>query len=189
MICKDRMAPGDRVLVTKGLAVEGTAIIAAEFRDLLLEKGMTAKEIDACRRFEAMISILPEARIAWQVGGVSALHDVTEGGFATALAELSQAGGKGLRVSKDHLPVLPETIQMGRLLGIDPLGLIGSGSLLICCRPDRVARLCSEMKKAGIAVADIGEVTADRPGVDAVEKGSPAEWPSFEVDEITKLFA
>ena len=188
LIRKDRMAPGDRVLVTKGLAVEGTAIIAAEFREVLLEKGMAAAEIDACRRFEAMISILPEARIAWQVGGISALHDVTEGGIATALAELSEAGGKGLRIHKGNLPVFPETVQMGRLLGIDPLGLIGSGSLLICCRPDRAERLVAELEKNGITVADIGAVTADGPGIDAVEQGSPAKWPVFEGDEITKLF-
>jgi len=189
LIRKDRMAPGDRVLVTKGLAVEGTAIIAAEFSELLIEKGMAVGSIDACRRFESMISILPEARIAWRVGGVSALHDVTEGGIATALAELSQAGGRGLRIHKNELPVFPETIQMGRLLGIDPLGLIGSGSLLICCRPERVKRLAAELAKAGIVVADVGEVTAHGPGIEAVENGLPVVWPSFEVDEITKLFA
>jgi len=189
LIRKDRMAPGDRVLVTKGLAVEGTAIIAAEFGELLVEKGMPVEKIDACRRFESMISILPEARIAWQVGGVSALHDVTEGGLATALAELSQAGGKGLRIRKEELPVFSETVQMGRLLGIDPLGLIGSGSLLICCRPDRTARLVSALTEADIAVADIGEVTADGPGINAVQNGTPVPWPVFEVDEITKLFA
>ena len=188
LIRKDRMAPGDRVLVTKGLAVEGTAIIAAEFGELLMEKGMAAETIDACRRFESMISILPEARITWQVGGVSALHDVTEGGLATALAELSQAGGRSLRIRKDALPVFPETIEMGRLLGIDPLGLIGSGSLLICCRPDRAVRLVAALNEAGVAVADIGEVTAGDPGIDAVENGSSVMWPVFEVDEITKLF-
>ena len=85
--------PGDRVLLTKGIAVEGTAIIATEFRQLLIDKGMRAEEIDACQAFASMISVLPEARVAWRIGGVSALHDVTEGGIATALAELSQAGG------------------------------------------------------------------------------------------------
>jgi len=188
LIRKSRMASGDRVLVTKGVAVEGTAIIATEFGELLLEKGMAPAEIEACRRFASMISILPEARIAWQAGGVSALHDVTEGGIATALAELSQAGGRGLRIRKDNLPVFSETARMGRLLGIDPLGLIGSGSLLICCRPERVNRLVAALEEAGIAVADIGAVTADGPGIDAVEMGSPVAWPVFDVDEITKLF-
>jgi len=189
LIRKGRMAPGDRVLVTKGVAVEGTAIIAAEFKNLLLEKGMTAAEIEACSRFQSMISILPEARIAWKVGGVSALHDVTEGGVATALAELSQAGGKGLRIRRDALPVYPQTRRMGEILGIDPLGLIGSGSLLICCRPETAQRLVADLGKNGIAVTDIGRVTQDEPGIDAVENGAPVPWPQFDVDEITRLFA
>ncbi|MDX2455857.1 AIR synthase-related protein, partial [Desulfosarcina sp.] len=188
LIQKRRMAPGDRVLVTKGVAVEGTAIIAAEFRDRLLEKGMTAAEIDACSRFQSMISILPEARIAWRVGGVSALHDVTEGGIATALTELSQAGGRGMRIRRDMLPVYPQTRRMGEVLGIDPLGLIGSGSLLVCCRPDRVDRLLSELKQAAIMATDIGVVTEAGPGIDAVEKEAPVGWPHFDVDEITRLF-
>ena len=189
LIHKQQMAPGDRVLVTKGVAVEGTAIIAAEFRELLLEKGMTEAEINACIRFQAMISILPEARIAWANGGVSALHDVTEGGIATALAELSQAGARGIHVRRDRLPVYPQTRRMGEMLGIDPLGLIGSGSLLICCRPDDAPRLLSELEKNDIAVADIGAVTPDPPGIRAEANGAPVPWPRFDVDEITRLFA
>jgi hydrogenase maturation factor len=188
LIRKRRMAPGDRVLVTKGVAVEGTAIIAAEFRDLLLEKGMSAADIDACNRFQTLISILPEARVAWTVGGVSALHDVTEGGIATALAELSQAGGRGLRIRRDALPVYPQTRRMGDLLGIDPLGLIGSGSLLICCRPDRADRLMRAMAQSGIMITDIGVVTAAGSGIHALENDRTVPWPHFDVDEITRLF-
>ncbi|MBC2710324.1 MAG: HAD hydrolase-like protein [Desulfosarcina sp.] len=188
LIQKKRMAPGDRVLVTKGAAVEGTAIITAEFKDLLLEKGMAGAEVDACSQFQTMISILPEARISWKAGGVSALHDVTEGGIATALAELSEAGGRGIRVRKDAIPVYPQTRQMGDILGIDPLGLIGSGSLLICCRPEYAHRLVSDLEKNDIAVADIGVVTQAEPGIDAVENGLPVPWPRFDVDEITRLF-
>jgi hydrogenase expression/formation protein HypE len=188
LIRKRQIAPGDRVLMTKGIAVEGTAIIATEFRRLLLEKGMRAAEVDACSRFRSMISILPEARIAWQVGGVSALHDVTEGGIATALAELSQAGGRGIRVRRDTLPVYAQTRRMADMLGIDPLGLIGSGSLLICCRAESATNLVSALMENGIAAADIGEVTADKPGIEAHEDGAPVPWPRFEVDEITRLF-
>lgn len=189
LIRKRRMASGDRVLVTKGVAVEGTAIIAAEFRALLLNKGMHAVEIDACRRFQGMISILPEARIAWKVNGVSALHDVTEGGIATALTELSQAGGRGIRIQRDALPVYRHTRRMADILGIDPLGLIGSGSLLICCRPQYAQRLIDDLLNNDIAVADIGVVTSDQPGIQAFENGLPAPWPRFDGDEITRLFA
>lgn len=188
LIRKSRMAQGDRVLITKGIAVEATAIIAVEFRELLLEKGMGRDQIDACKDFHSMISILPEARIARENGGVTALHDVTEGGLATALAELSQAGGCGIRVRKEAVPIYSQTRQMGDILGIDPLGLIGSGSLLICCRPESARRLVSALEKNDIPVADIGVVTSDNPGIDAVENGRPVPWPRFEVDEITRLF-
>ena len=188
LIQKKRMAPGDRVLVTKGVAVEGTAIIATEFKDLLLEKGMDEQEIDACRAFQSMIGILPEARIAWAVGGVSALHDVTEGGIATALMELSLAGGQGIRIQRDRVPVYPQTRRMASILGIDPLGLIGSGSLLICCRPHYARQLMADLEKADIAVTDIGEVTTADEGIDALENGRPVPWPRFDVDEITRLF-
>jgi len=167
LIQKRAIMPGDHVLVTKGVAVEGTAIVAVEFRDLLLEKGMTETEIDVCCAFKNMVSILPEARIAWRNSEVTALHDVTEGGIATALAELSQAGGRGMRIRLDHIPVYPQTRRMGDILGIDPLGLIGSGSLLICCRPDGTQRLVDALEKDGIAVVDIGLVTDQAPGIAA----------------------
>ena len=188
LIEKRRMAPGDRVIVTKGVAVEGTAIIAAEFRELLLEKGMSVAEIDACRAFQEMISILPEARVAWRIEGVSALHDVTEGGIATALLELSQAGGRGLRIRRDAIPVYPQTRRMGAILGIDPLGLIASGSLLICCQPQASGQLIADLAEHGIAAADIGVVTEQPPGIAAVEDDRPAPWPHFDGDEMTRLF-
>jgi len=188
LIQKKRMAPGDRVLVTKGVAVEGTAIIASEFRGLLLDKGMDAAEIDACRAFQSLISILPEARVAWATGGVSALHDVTEGGIATALMELSLAGGRGLRIQCNRVPVYPQTRRMADILGIDPLGLIGSGSLLICCHAHHARQLVVDLEKAGIAVADIGEVTTAEAGIEALDKGRSVSWPTFHVDEITRLF-
>ena len=188
LIRKSRMAPKDHVLVTKGVAVEGTAIIASEFATLLLEKGMTQDEIDRCTRFQTMVSILPEARIAWTIEGVSALHDVTEGGIATALEELSRAGGKGISIHVDRVPIYPLTRHLTSILGIDPLGLIGSGSLLICCRPKAVPRLIHRLKEGGIEVADVGEVTENTPGVQATEDGRPVVWPRFEVDEITRLF-
>jgi hydrogenase expression/formation protein HypE len=188
LIQKCAIMPGDHVLVTKGVAVEGTAIVAVEFRDLLLEKGMTEAEIDVCCAFKNMVSILPEARIAWKNSDVTALHDVTEGGIATALVELSQAGGRGMRIRLDHIPVYPQTRRMGDILGIDPLGLIGSGSLLICCRPDGTQRLVDALEKDGIAVADIGRVTDQAPGIAASEDGAQGLFPQFSVDEITRLF-
>jgi hydrogenase maturation factor len=188
LIHKQGMAAGDRILVTKAVAVEGTAIIARELGGRLRALGMTAEEIDGCRELLERIAVLPEARIAAATRGVSAMHDVTEGGIATALEELAAAGGRRIRVEIDRIPVFPQTRRLCRLLGVRPLGLIGSGSLLICCRPAAVARLAARLRAAGIPAAEIGRVGERGRGIEARRRGRPARWTAFEVDEIARLF-
>ena len=188
LIDKRNMAAGDRVLLTKGVSVEGTAIIAREFGDRLAELGMAASEIKRCRRFLADISIIKEAQIAARSRATSAMHDVTEGGLATALAEMSIAGGNRIKVDLDAIPVFSETREICRLLGIEPLGLIGSGSLLICCRESGCESLINAIRQGGIEVCCIGEVLEKGQGIRAIKKGRSTDWPQFEVDEITRLF-
>ena len=188
LIDKRNMAPGDRVLLTKGVAVEGTAIIAREFGDRLKNLGMNDSEIDLGRRFLANISIITEARIAAEFNATSALHDVTEGGLATAMEELSIAGGHRIKINMDTIPVYPQTGKICQLLDIDPLGLIGSGSLLICCREAACDNLVAAIGKAGIDVTCIGEVLQPGCGITAEKDRQPVPWPQFETDEITRLF-
>jgi HAD superfamily hydrolase (TIGR01509 family) len=188
LIDKRRMRQGDIVLLTKGVAVEGTAIIAREFGTRLHLLGMTSERIDRCRAFLERIGILDEARVAAGFAGVSGMHDVTEGGLATALEELSAAGGHRLRIDADRIPIFAETAAIGRLLGIDPLGLIGSGSLLIACRPEEAEALMSAVRAIGVQITRIGELLGPGRGVEARTAGGPAKWPRFEVDEITRLF-
>jgi HAD superfamily hydrolase (TIGR01509 family) len=188
LIDKRYMKPGDKVLMTKAVAVEGTAIIAREFSERLVSGGMSPSDIDNCGRFLDNISILPEASIAASVDGVSAMHDVTEGGLATALEELSIAGGHRIRVETDRIPVYPETEKICGLLKLDPLGLIGSGSLLICCRQYACDTLEQNIRRVGIAVSIIGEVCGAGSGIEALREHRTVPWPHFEVDEITRLF-
>jgi hydrogenase maturation factor/beta-phosphoglucomutase-like phosphatase (HAD superfamily) len=189
LIDKRRMRSGDRILLTKALAVEGTAIIAREFGRKLQALGMTAGEVQSCREFLDRISILPEAAVAAAVEGTSAMHDVTEGGIATALEELSAAGGFALKVKVDRIPIFPETRTLSRLLRFDPFGLIGSGSLLVCCRPKTAGRLAAQLRVKGIGVTMIGEVAERGSGVQAFKNERPTRWRSFEVDEIARLFS
>jgi hydrogenase maturation factor len=188
LIDKRNIKTGDRVLLTKSVAVEGTAIIAREFDDKLEQKGMSRTDIDTCKAFLSQISILPEAGIAGSTDGVSAMHDITEGGIATAAGELSIAGRHKIRIDMDQIPVFPQTKKISRLLDIDPMGLIGSGSLLICCRKSAVSNMIKKIQTAGIQISCIGEVLEPGQGISATKDGKPAEWPSFEVDEITRLF-
>jgi len=188
LLDKRNIKPGDKILLTKAAAVEGTAIIAREFGERLQDMGLSFDMIEECRRFLDNISIMPEARIASACPGVIAMHDVTEGGVATAVREMGITAGYGLWIDMDAVPVFPQTREIGRLLDINPLGLIGSGSLLICCRPAYQQPICNAISQAGIAVACIGEVTESASGVEAVSAQGDAAWPSFKVDEITRLF-
>jgi HAD superfamily hydrolase (TIGR01509 family) len=188
LLDKRNIRTGDQILITKSVAVEGTSLIAREFADRLKDLGMTSSEIATGRTFLDGISILPEARIAGRFPGVSAMHDVTEGGVATAIAELGIAGKHTLEIDLDRIPIYPETRKMCDLLGIDPLGLIGSGSLLICCRKNDYQSLTDRVQQAGINITLIGEVLSPGKGIRATRTGQQADWPEFDADEITKLF-
>ena len=148
---KREVLPGDQVILTKALAVEGTALLAEELGERLRALGMGARELAACRALLSRLSIVPEARLAAGFAGVRAMHDVTEGGLATALRELAVACGHGIVVHLERVPLLPETRRLCELLDVDPLGLIASGSLLVCCRPDETEALLRALAGEGIA--------------------------------------
>jgi hydrogenase expression/formation protein HypE len=187
LIDKRRMRLGDRILLTKAVAVEGTGLIAREFGGRLLEAGMTTADVAECAAFLDHIGILEEARIARSFQGVTAMHDVTEGGLATAVRELGAAGGRRLRLHLDRVPVYPGTRRICDLLGIDPLGLIGSGSLLVAVAPAEADALAAAIVAAGIEVSDIGEVLEEGRGVEALRGVVPAELPRFDRDEVSRL--
>jgi HAD superfamily hydrolase (TIGR01549 family) len=180
---------GDRILLTKALAVEGTALLATELGDRLRALGMGDDELARCRAFAESLSVVPEARVAAGFAGARAMHDVTEGGLATALAELSAACGRELVVEHDAIPVLAETERVCALLGADPLGLIGSGSLLICCAPEEADALRDALGYAGVKATDIGALGRPGAGVNARADGGPVDWPVFAVDEAARLLA
>jgi len=187
LIDKRRMKEGDRLLLTKGVAVEGTALLAREHRSRLLATGVGVDEIEEARAFLDRIGILEEARIAGSFDGVTALHDVTEGGLATAVRELGAAGGRRLRLHMERIPVYPQTERFCSVLGLDPLGLIGSGSLLLSCSPADAGPLAEAIAAAGIEVTEIGEVLGRGEGIDASREGVRGEWPLFARDEVSRL--
>jgi hydrogenase maturation factor len=187
LVEKSRAAPGDNLLITKGIAVEGTAILAHDLSDRLLRAGIPEQVLEKGRQFINDIAILKEAELAANTGMVTAMHDVTEGGFATAVEELSKAAGKRLRVDMELLPIYPETQQICTHLGIDPLGLIGSGSLLMCCKPEGVSGLINRLAQENINAIVIGEVLEEGTGVEAFRNGHPVTLPEFAVDEIATV--
>jgi hydrogenase expression/formation protein HypE len=189
LVQKRQMRSGDRILVTKAVAVEGTGLIAREFGGRLLNAGLASAELARSAGFLDRISILEEAAIARRFAGVTAMHDVTEGGLATAVRELGAAGGRRLRLHLDRIPVYPETARICSALDLDPLGLIGSGSLLITVAPEEAEELIEAIRAGGIQVSDIGQVVEPGRGVEAFRAGLPAVLPAFDRDEVSRLVA
>ncbi|MCA1711825.1 MAG: AIR synthase family protein [Actinobacteria bacterium] len=160
--------PGDRIVVTKGAAIEATALFGATFPDRLAA-GVgpdVARAADAL--FESQ-SVVPEARVAAAYGvreeGVSAMHDATEGGVLGGLAEIALASGVGMRVRLQDIPVRPEVRAVCDHVGIDPYTSISEGTLLATVRPEHETGLMAALTGAGIDAAVIGDVTEPGDGV------------------------
>ena len=145
--------PGQDILVTKWLGIEGTSIIAKEKEKELLER-FSRDFVETAKGFDVWISVLPEAAIAVEQG-VSAMHDVTEGGIYGALWEIAEASGIGLEIDLKAIPFRQETIEICEYLGLNPYYLISSGSMLMAA--DRGHDLVRALKKAGIPAAVIGK--------------------------------
>lgn len=185
------LRPGDRILLTKGMAIEATAIVARELPDRLRVAGLTAEEIDEAAAYltQPGISVLRDSRIARGAGEVHAMHDPTEGGVVTALDELAEAAHVALEVEADALmeTASPLTEKVCRAVGIDPRGAISSGALLVGVEERSVKPIQSALREAGIAAYCIGTVVEGPVGCRAIGSGG-GTWPRFARDEIARLF-
>ena len=180
---------GDALILTKGIAVEATAIIAREQADTLAGR-FPPDFLEHCRNFlyQPGIGVMRDAQVAISAGRVHAMHDPTEGGLATGLRELAQASGVGLEVDGDAIPVLPETAALCAEFGLDPAGVIASGALLLAVAAEDAGAITAALQAAGIAAAVIGRVLPAEGGL-WLRQGSEARpLPGFERDEIARLF-
>jgi hydrogenase maturation factor len=179
--------PGDKLLLTKGIAIEGTALLARELGSRLRPVlGDDLVDRAAHLLLEPGISIVPDAVALLDAGGVTALHDPTEGGLAVGVRELADAAGCGATIIREKIPVLPETEAVCGALGLDPIGLLASGSLLVAAAPAATRPLIAAGAAAGLPVKLIGEVTAPERGFVLVQGGKPGPLPDFVSDEVTK---
>jgi hydrogenase expression/formation protein HypE len=180
------MRPGDAVLLSKRIPIEAVAVIASEVGEALgLERSVLAEAKGLLK--DPGISILKEAVIARDSGWVSAMHDPTEGGLATGLKELAKAGGHGVRIHRERIPILELGHRILPRFSIDPLGALASGSLIVCCRSEGAGAILDAWSKAGIEGSIIGEVTQE-PEAILQESGIPRPLPEFPADEISKIF-
>jgi len=181
--------PGNRLMVTKGVPIEATAILARELPDRL-SPSLSETEISEARQFlfNPGISVRREARLAVEAGDVTAMHDPTEGGLAGALWELSQACGHALFVDMDKIPIPPISQKICQLLQIDPFAAIASGALLLTAAESSAGRIQAALTGEGIPCVDIGWIEAGSPGVWRISKGEKSLLPRPLRDEIARVF-
>ncbi len=179
----------DHILLTKGIAIEATALIAMEKGDEVSAR-FSDDFLETCRRYlkEPGLSVVKEARIAMETGGVHAMHDPTEGGLASGLREVAAASGVGMLIEEDRLPLLPESQALCSFYGLDPLGTIASGALLIVVDSDHSEPVVDRLSDAGIPAAVIGSVKPPEFGIRIRRKGTLHDLPAFDRDEIGKVF-
>lgn len=147
---------GQDLVVTKWIGLEGTAILVAEKKEELLAH-LPADLVETAGDFSQLLSVVSDSRVAME-NGVSAMHDVTEGGIFGALWEMAEASGVGLEVDLKRIPIRQETVEICEVFDINPYMLISSGAMLI--GTDHGSQLVDALKRAGIHAAVVGRATA-----------------------------
>ncbi len=191
LLHKKLIQEGDQILLAKPIPIEATAIISRE-KVHEIRQAFSDDFLQRCQQVlhDPGLGVGLAARTAQEAGEVHGLHDITEGGLATALHEVSRAAGLGLQVRYDDIPFLPEGKLLCDHFGLDPLGCIGSGSLLIICCNDSLNNILNALDRAGISAACIGSMLGPEDGVAIAAGDEPYQrLPVFNQDEIIKILA
>jgi len=153
--------PGDRVIVTKGFAIETAAVAAALCPERLRER-LDEGAMQRLAALESQVSVVADCRAILRVGvhdrGVTALHDATEGGVYGGLLELAKACGGDVRVERSRVPLRPEVAVACEVFGVAPEWSLAEGALIACVRPAHAAEALAALAEDGIEAADVGEV-------------------------------
>ena len=181
--------PGDDILLTKGIVIEGTAIIAREKQRDLRKRGYDEGFIRKCMQYlyEPGISVVKDALLANQFE-IHSMHDPTEGGLATGLYEMARASGVGMLIYGDKIYILPESKRLCAEYGLDPLGTITSGSLVLATDTENSQKVLETYINAGMRASVIGRVEERSFGIKIIKDGKMTDLTWSEKDEITKIF-
>jgi hydrogenase maturation factor len=159
--------PGDDIVVTKGAAIEATALFAATFPDRLAE-GVGRDVVGRADALFEQMTVVPDAAVAREFGlrerGVTSMHDATEGGVFGGLTEVADASEVGMRVERSAIPVRPEVRAVCEHVGMDPYTSISEGTLICTVSPGRAPAFVDALAAAGIEAAVVGEVTERSSG-------------------------
>jgi hydrogenase maturation factor len=187
---KKSIHPGDELFMTGSIAIEGTAALAKDFGPVLRSRGLSTRVLRRAGDllFDPGISVVQAAEIAAEIEHVRALHDPTEGGVIGAVLELGVRSGCGILLDADSIPVLPETSAVCEALGLDPLRLLASGSLLIAAAPGGGRLLAEAYSGASIRLRKIGTFVPARRGSWVVFGGKKTRLRAPERDELARAY-
>ncbi|WNY26495.1 AIR synthase family protein [Methanolapillus ohkumae] len=159
-ICSAGAKPGDKLIVTKTVGLEGTAIIANE-NEAALKKQFGDGFVSDAKACLNQISVLEEGIIAGKLGPdiVHAMHDITEGGIFGAAWELAEASGTGVNIFLEKIPIAPVTKTLCDYYKINPCRLISSGSMMMATTNPEL--LIQKLSEKGIPAAVVGEMTSN----------------------------
>jgi hydrogenase expression/formation protein HypE len=149
--------PGDSVLITKGVGLEGTAILANDFEDIALQVGLSHEEIGKARRLMTDVSVVEEAMILAD-HAVTAMHDVTRGGLLETLLEIAHLSGVGVEIDADRLPVPSIVRRFADAFAFDPMQMISSGTLAVTIPPEHVPSATKALMQMKVNCAECGHV-------------------------------
>ena len=182
---------GDAIVLTKGIAIEGTALLARDSEDTLRDAGIDSEIIAKAKGllFDPGISVVKEALAACEAASIHCMHDPTEGGLATGLLEVAVGGKVGPLLDEERIPVLPECRVICQTLELDPLGLLGSGSLILALDPNEVPKLTSDLNGLGISASEVGRITSQEEGTKLRTKDGITELPLFPRDELARFLS
>jgi hydrogenase maturation factor len=188
LVTNSRARVGDQIILTKGIAIEGMALLARE-REKELSGKYGKMFVERVQSFlhDPGISVVAEAHLANQAANIRAMHDPTEGGLATGLYELTKASNTGVVIYEDKIHLLDETRILCSEYKLDPLGVIASGALLIVVGPDDRDAVLSKLVQNDIECSVIGKMTDKEDGLKIIADGEERELPFFEVDEIARV--
>ncbi len=183
--------PGDDIVLTKGIAIEGTSVLAREAREALLSTEVPPEMVRAAGDylFKPGISVVQDALTSCKAVPVHSMHDPTEGGLATGLREIAAAAQVGIEIDQERIPVLPECGSICAALGLDPLGLLASGALLITLSEEHTPSLFKSLAESNIQAQVIGKVTPASNGLRLHTPQGIRGLPSFERDELARYFS
>ncbi|MFH1087531.1 MAG: AIR synthase family protein [Chloroflexota bacterium] len=182
---------GDRIIITKGPAIEASGIFATMFPGLM-EKEFGREFSQRAEKIFYKMSVVEDAMTAVGVGirdnGVTAMHDATECGIWGGLYEVAQAAGLGVRVRKEDIVVEDCVPEICGYFGIDPYASISEGTLIITCREHKAAKVVEALSRKAINASIVGELTGPEKGMVLVQKGEEGKLVHPIVDPFWKAF-